>query len=353
MVMSKWILRQYKDSSYFVLFDKENGTLIRKGKNNKDPFWNKRGPELLDISITNYCERNCSFCYRNSNRNGKHMSLENYEYVIKQASRIGTLQVALGGGNPNQHPDFIDILKITKKYGLIPSYTTNGQGLTPPIYKATKKYCGAIAVSWYPPYTDAIKVIKKCKENNLKVNIHVMLNKETIVSALELINEYRDLLKDINAIIFLNYKPINSSKSITLRNSELLYQFVDSVLNTNLCKIGFDSCMISFLVQFSDKFFTESIEFCEAGRFSAFLSEDLEFYPCSFLKGTDVTGVDLKEKSLHEAWVYSEQFRRLREKLSTPGNQKNPIIECFNCDKYNLCHGGCQIFDINACREER
>lgn len=347
--MGRWILRQYKESSYIVFFEKESGTFIREGTNQKEPFWNQRGPELLDISITNYCERGCDFCYRASNKNGIFMSLNDYEYVIRQASEIGTLQVALGGGNPNQHPEFIDILKTTREYGLVPSYTTNGQGMTSKIYEATKEYCGAIAVSWYPPFIDAIKVINECKEYDIKLNIHVMLNSETIINAIELMDNQVGLLKNVNAVIFLNYKPIHSSKSIILRNSKLIYPFIDKILKNNICKIGFDSCMISFLVPFSEEFWAESVEYCEAGRFSAFISEDLKLYPCSFLNDTESTGIDLKETSITNGWVYGEQFLEFRERISTPPKQCNPINECQNCNKYNLCHGGCQVFDINAC----
>lgn len=82
------------------------------------------------------------------------------------------MQIALGGGNPNQHPNFIQILEQTRKHSIIPSYTTNGQGMTEEIYRATKEFCGALAVSWYAPYLDAKKVISECKKYDIKVNVH-------------------------------------------------------------------------------------------------------------------------------------------------------------------------------------
>lgn len=133
----------------------------------------KTGPELLDVSITNYCERGCDFCYRGSNKNGKSMSLELYEKILKNAEQTGVFQIAIGGGNPNQHPQFIEILKLTRKYGIIPSYTTNGQGMTKEIYEASKKYAGAVAVSWYSPSDDAKKVIKNCRLS-LYLVIHIL-----------------------------------------------------------------------------------------------------------------------------------------------------------------------------------
>ena len=49
-------LRRDRAQNYYYLFDHETGIAVRWGKDNREPFWRKEGPELLDISITNYCE---------------------------------------------------------------------------------------------------------------------------------------------------------------------------------------------------------------------------------------------------------------------------------------------------------
>lgn len=350
--MGKWLLKKYQDSNYIILFDKESGKLIRQGINDIEPFWNVAGPELLDISITNYCEKMCDFCYRASNRDGIFMSLDDYKHIIKQAAEIGVLQIALGGGNPNHHPDFIKILEITRKYNIIPSYTTNGEGMFQEIYKATREYCGAVAVSWYYPYKHALDVIKVCREMGIKVNIHFMLNTHTIKEAIYLLEKCEDLLKSINAIIFLNYKPVYSSDSLSLKYSEKVSYFIDKVLKVKACKIGFDSCMISFLASNSDDFYSETTEFCEAARFSAFISEDLKLYPCSFYKDIGREGIDLRSVRLQNGWKNGIEFIEMRKRLKLRSNQVYPIERCMQCIKYEICHGGCQIFDINACKEE-
>lgn len=146
---SDCIIKNYTKENYRVIFDRNSGFFARiESKGHCEPFWAQSGPELLDISITNWCDRNCSFCYRDSNTNGLHMSLEDYEFLINEAASINVFQVALGGGNPNQHPDFIKILEITRnKYSIVPSFTTNGRGLTKDILEAAHEYCGAVAVS--------------------------------------------------------------------------------------------------------------------------------------------------------------------------------------------------------------
>lgn len=348
--MGRCLIRNCKESGYILGFDLDNGTFIRCGENGTEPFFNKMGPELLDIAITNYCERECDFCYRASNRQGNFMSLEDYEFIMVQAKRAGVLQVALGGGNPNQHPQFVQILEKTREYNIIPSYTTNGQGMTDEIYAATKELCGAMAVSWYEPYTDAHEVIKRAKAYQIKVNIHFMLNKMYISQAIELMKKQTELLEDVNAIIFLNYKPVHSSDAFCLTDGNEIKDFFKSVKKVKKCKIGFDSCMISFLPLMGNDLLRETVDFCEAARFSAYISENLILYPCSFMNDISSNGIDLRKQSLQEGWQFGEEFIKMRENLSQPKAQKHSIMACQNCVDYGMCHGGCQIFNINRCR---
>ncbi|MDE6003934.1 MAG: radical SAM protein [Oscillospiraceae bacterium] len=350
--MSELLLRKFKESQYTVLFNRNSGAFLRIGQTESSPFFNVKTPELLDISITNYCEKGCDFCYRSSNTNGKHMSLNEYSRLVKEAQQLGVLQIALGGGNPNQHPDFINILEVTRKHSIIPSYTTNGKGMTEEIYQATKKYCGALAVSWYSPYTDALEVIEKCSLYGIKINIHYLLSKQTIEEAIAILHN-KQLLEHINAIIFLNYKPIHTSSDLCLENNKNLYDFIKTIKLFKYCKVGFDSCMISYLTPLINEIKPETVDFCEAARFSAFISEDSIMYPCSFMCDTSMRGIDLKKTSIQDAWINGDIFQKIRLYLKTPSKQSYPILQCNNCKDYDFCHGGCQFFDINMCREIR
>ncbi|MDR1486635.1 MAG: radical SAM protein [Deltaproteobacteria bacterium] len=347
---TNWVTRHCKDSDYIIFFNQNTGAFIRYGKNNIDPFYNVDGPELLDISITNFCERGCDFCYRKSNKHGKFMHLDDYKLVIQQAEKLGVLQVALGGGNPNQHPEFTEMLQITRNHNIIPSYTTNGQGMTDEIYAATKELCGALAVSWYEPYIEANTVITKASDFKIKTNIHFLLSKNTLSQAIDLMENREDLLERINAIIYLNYKPIHTSESLCLSDNEQIKYFFELIKKAKKCKIGFDSCMISYLPLMGAELVPETVDFCEAARFSAFISEDLLFYPCSFLNDISKHGINLKTTSLHDAWKYGDEFISIRRQLNSPSAQNYSIAACKTCESYTFCHGGCQILNINRCR---
>lgn len=336
-------IQKYPEQHYSTIFNKETGLFIRVEETGySEPFWAKSGPELLDISITNFCSKGCSFCYRTSNIYGKHITLDNYKKIITQAQEIGVLQVALGGGNPNEHPDFIDILKITRNLDIIPSYTTNGLNITKCILEATKMYCGALAVSAYQPYEYLEKIIVDLGKYKIKVNIHFLLTNETISTAISWLKKPPAFFKHINAVVFLNYKPVNSGSELLLKKSKLLDDFFDLImLHSREFKIGFDSCSISGIVEKMDinEMFYES---CEAARFSAFISEDMKMYPCSFMINTDLYG-DLHESSMLDIWQNNKAFREFRSKILMNKCQK----ECIN---ESQCKGGCLFMpEINIC----
>ncbi len=347
--MSSIVFKNYSEQKYKVIFNQKNGFFARVEKKGiPEIFWANQGPELLDISITNWCDKGCEFCYRNSNENGKHILLSDYESIMKEASKNNVFQVALGGGNPNQHPDFTEILEITRdKYNIVPSYTTNGRGLTSKVLEATKKYCGAVAVSAYEPFDETKEAIKLLKSYQIKVNLHYVLDNETIVRAIEWLKNGNVILNDCNAIIFLNYKPVGNEKNynLLLRNSPHLKEFFELVDNKkHSIKIGFDSCMVSGIVKYMKNINLTSLEPCDAGRFSAYISEDLKMYPCSFMM-EHYQGEDLKEKSFMEIWNNGTSFLETRNNLG--GNR------CGSCSQKENCLNGCPFLrEIDLCSSD-
>lgn len=336
------VKRIYKEQNYSIVFNKKTGFFARiEKKGYEEPFWSKSGPELLDVSITNYCEKDCSFCYRNSNDAGKHITLKNYNLILEQAKEVGVLQIAIGGGNPNQHPDFIQILKNTFENGIVPSYTSNGDGLTNDILSATSQYCGAMAISAYKPYDKLNEIINKIKLHDIKLNLHFVLDKYSINDAIDWLNNPPKFLKKINAIIFLNYKPINSSAELSLSKSSRLEEFFTLVNRRYSFKIGFDSCSVSGIVDEMDvnPIYFES---CEAARFSAFISEEMKMYPCSFMADTDLYA-DLTKNSIIDIWQNNKVFKDYRNRIKNNS--------CKDCEHIKLCQGGCVFLpEINLCK---
>lgn len=343
---------------YFSLFDEHTGQYIRSGilENGKDtgvdPFMSSY-PELLDVGIMGHCAHGLSGrcalsgvqCYQTgSEKNEPNMSLEDYRSILYQ-SQGNVYQIALGGrGDPDMHENFEEILKETRAHGIVPNFTTSGMGMIPEKAALCKKYCGAVAVSWYrAPYTlDAIHMLL---EAGVKTNIHYVLGDNTIDEAIFLL-EKCGLPGNINAIVFLLHKPVGSGQqSNILRNNDPRVQHFFSLVGKKYpFKIGFDSCSIPALIQFAPELVNESVDTCEGARWSAYITPNMKILPCSFDNAAQRWAVDLRQHSIQEAWD-SPEFESFRNHFRT---------SCPDCPQRNSCMGGCPIVpEIVLCEHKR
>ena len=151
-----------------------------------------------------------------------------------------------------------------------------------------------------------------------------------------------EIIDKVNAIIFLNYKPVGQEKRSVLKSTKELLTFLYDTISFSRCKIGFDSCMISHLTMIKHSLVLESIDYCEAARYSAFISEKGIVYPCSFMCGQGLNGESILSKSLLEIWQDSLVFNQIRKTLFSKSNK------CMNCEHYQFCHGGCPCFSISC-----
>lgn len=267
------------------------------------------------------------------------MALSDYKNVIDQASAMGVFQVALGGGNPNQHPDFVEILEYTASKEIVPNYTTNGRGLSKDILEATRKHCGAVAVSAYEPFDETAETIETLTAGGIKVNVHFILDSESIDRAISWLTEPPAFLREINAIIFLNYKP--SGRKIfekkMLRNSSRLDEFFRlATSDQRKLKVGFDACCVSGVFARTNAN-TTMVDACDAGRFSMYVSEDLSVHPCSFQSGLAAGDKLTEGNSLLDIWTKSENMTAFRSYFASD--------RCGGCTHRSACMNGCPLFD--------
>ena len=115
--MSNWVT--YRNGNYNVHFNRNNGTKIRE---NDLDFFEPEFPESMDIKLTNCCYHNCSMCHENSKPDGKHGDILNAKFIDTLHPYT---ELALGGGNPLEHPDLESFLYKCKEKDLIPSMTVH------------------------------------------------------------------------------------------------------------------------------------------------------------------------------------------------------------------------------------
>ena len=203
-------IRRHSENYNFI-GDTLTGVTFRWGATFEQNPRNAPWPELVDISISNHCTKGCDFCYRDSKCNYSFMSLDDYEYLIKQLKHPhwgNVFQVAIGGGEPLEHPDFMKIIDVTWESGVVPNFTTNGKYLTNDLIVALKDKVGAVALSTLDIKTIDKEVIQNLRMNNIKCNIHYVLNQHNLRQAIDILKgKHNRYLQDANSIIFLTYKP--------------------------------------------------------------------------------------------------------------------------------------------------
>lgn len=339
-------------------FDMETGAYVRTGildengnDTGVDPFMASY-PHLIDVGImghcihgkTGLCAKAGIGCYQSGMLvEQANMAVEDFRWIAEQ-SRNRCNQFALGGrGDPDQHEHFESILQICRENNIVPNFTTSGYGMTLEIAALCKKYCGAVAVSWYrSEYT--LAAIRMLLDANVKTNIHYVLGRNSIDEAIDRLKR-NDFPDGINAVIFLLHKPAGQGTLSNVLDADdpRVPEFFHQVDQWHPFKLGMDSCNVPGAIQFCRNVVSESLDTCEGGRFSCYIGADMMMVPCSFDQKKQYE-VSLCEMSIEEAWN-SIPFERFRNTMRNA---------CPECAMKELCMGGCPLFpEIVFCNQKQ
>lgn len=209
-----------KHYGFKTIFDSKTGLYVRSDildetgrSTGKEPFM-ASFPHLVDVGIMGHCIHGKTGlclqagieCYQSGlSIEEPNMSFDDFKSIARQCEGR-TNQFALGGrGDPDQHENFEEILRICRDYSIVPNFTTSGYGMTKEIARLCKEYCGAVAVSWYRN-TYTTRAIDTLVKAGVKTNIHYVLGNNTIDEAIDRLSEDSFPI-GINAVIFLLHKP--------------------------------------------------------------------------------------------------------------------------------------------------
>jgi len=277
--------RAFPEHNYYAIW--HDGVTIRIKLNSTKPIEELRHPEFFDVKLTSYCDsgrdrngRGCYFCYQDSTKTSPH-----FENVINKIKNFfGSMsknekpfQVAIGGGEPTSHPDFIAALQAFHALDICPNYTTNGMFVAEPkchdIIRATKELCGGVAVSTHSHLEKYWRVAtEKLLASDIKTNFHIIISgKRSIDELMKLRAEYSDHIKyfvllpytaqgrakkkliewdylqsqtehDMSGIAFgANFYPylVSSTLNISLYEPEILSKYLDLEGSGTLYKSSF------------------------------------------------------------------------------------------------------------------
>lgn len=139
-----------KDGAWWTIFSRQSGLKIRMSfEDDAEPLAKGETPELVDIKITDYCPIGCHFCYQGSTKEGLHATFSAIENVAESMRDMEVFEVAIGGGEPTMHPQFVESLQAFHVRGVVPNFTTRSMAWfkDEAVVHAVLAFCGGFAFS--------------------------------------------------------------------------------------------------------------------------------------------------------------------------------------------------------------
>lgn len=305
------------DGDHVVIFNQLSGNKIRFSVNDDAPDYVKSTfPELLDVKITDYCQYGCVFCYQGSTKSGKHADLNDIKKIIDACSEMEVFEIAYGGGEPTQHPQFAEILTYTGVNGIIPNFTTFGVDWlkNDTLVEVVKSYVGAIGVSVHS--ADQLSKVKKIQSaftDSRKIKIvaqHVIGSVDMAVTALLL----EECWKDGIDLLLLGYKDVGFGADVEKYDMEgidtllKLRQGYDIKWGARVSTLGVDT---AFVQQFNPLLeeigIPHVLKTNEEGKFSMYVdavakTQGPSSYMPDQMESINMTDIGNSIKTAYTAW---------------------------------------------------
>ena len=188
------IARQDPVYGYWILFDQDCGAKLRFSFQDDIEIKSASLPELVDVKITDYCQRRCDYCYQKSGYNGEHASYYWITELIEALAKLQVFEIALGGGEPTAHPQFLDILEKCKEHRIVPNFTTRNEDWfrDPKNVEVFKQCCGRVAFSAEGFYdVEEAATIRNYLRLGNKVSVQVVDKVSDVISSIKAAKKYR------------------------------------------------------------------------------------------------------------------------------------------------------------------
>ena len=305
-----------------------------------------KSPKLfsLQIELTNLCNERCIHCYIPHKFKTKKMSLSHYKAILEEANKMGVLTLVINGEEPMCHPDFLNMLKMAKKYDFNITILSNLTLMTDEFIDCIKNsHVSEIQTSIYSldaNVHDKITNIKgsleltlnnlfKLKANGIQVRVSCVLMKQNKDS-------YKDLLHwskkynipiSIDYILFgrYDYTTDNLENRLTKKDIEEIIRYTIENDETYVKKIqstDFDR-LNNYYKQFGIS--------CNVGRSTLCIASDGTAYPCIGWQGYKLGNIS--ELSLMEIWngVKLEKLRNISRTDFEKCKECKDLFFCSRC----------------------
>ncbi len=327
-------------------------------------------PFLIVWNFTNMCNFRCKHCYQRADRPlPDELSLTEKLELIEQLDRAGVAAIALSGGEPTIHPDFLTVIKAIASRGIYAAVATNGWRLADPDFfkkalDAGLRYMEVSVDSADPKKHDrfrgvegswerAIKALENAVKYNLSHAMAVTITKHNINEVKEIIDLAQSI--GVKRLVFFNFIPVGRGVEITDLDlsPEEREEFMRTIYKEMKRRGGIEIFTTApqygrVVLQLSGhkevapthfyvggdpvtRALAEFIGGCGAGRIYGAIQPNGDVSPCVFMP---IKVGNIREKPFWEIWENHPLLLKLR-------NRDNLWGFCVKCPYRNVC-GGCR-----------
>lgn len=282
------------DDPNFVIynshFDPNTGSILRvvRKPNRFGSSNNIRSPspELIDIQITNKCGFGCEYCYQNSLPKEPHGRKNLVKRTLQSLDHI-PYQIAIGGGEPTLHPNFLEILQEAKDLGTVPNYTTAGHNISDKLIDITNKTCGGVAITFHAFkgkdwFIDKYKLLRK--KLKIQLNIHLIADKN-ITETLPIIIDLQKEIGEINLILLAYYPNVGRSTMDRVLTKNIYHKYLPDLIckaHDSGIRIAFSEGMLPFFLSRPELPVDTRMATRSEGLYSCYINSEGKMFKSSF-----------------------------------------------------------------------
>jgi SynChlorMet cassette radical SAM/SPASM protein ScmE len=337
-------------------------------------------PRSVDLSITNRCNLNCTYCYHFESEGNSGTDLPTAEWLrfFEELNRSAVLDVTLGGGEPFLRKDFRELIEGVVKNRMRFSILTNGTLVTDEMAAciASTGRCNSVQVSidgsWPAPhdafrgegnFERAVAGLQRLKAHGIPVTVRVTIHRHN-VDDLEAIARF--LLEEIGLPSFSTNSAgyvgqCRSHSDDVQLTIEERSRAMETLLRLNERYNGRIGAAAGPLAEAKHWLEMEtarrqgdeshancgSLRSC-GGVFSKMaVRADGEMIPCSQMSHIELGRIN--KEYLRETWQHHPELLRLRERRNIP---LADFEFCKDCSYIPYCRGNCPALAYTLTGEE-
>jgi len=327
-------------------------------------------PFLIVWNFTNMCNLRCMHCYQRADKPlPDELSLAEKLELIEQLDRAGVAAIALSGGEPTIHPDFLTVVKAIASKGIYAAVATNGWRLADPDFfkkalDAGLRYIEVSVDSADPRKHDKFRGVEgsweraiKALENAVKYNLSHAMAATITKYNIDEVGEIIDLAQSIGVkrLVFFNFIPVGRGVGISDLDlsPEEREEFMKTIYKemkrrgnieifTTAPQYGRVVLQVSGNKEVAPthyyvsgdpiaKALAEFVGGCGAGRIYGAIQPNGDVSPCVFMP---IKVDNIRKRPFWEIWENNPLLLKLRDRDNLKGF-------CVKCPYKGVC-GGCR-----------